>query len=75
MRGNPARLVRAPVLCLCKRRNRRGLAARMLLVRSGSGRTHDGDVSLARGATLCLHRKKTLGFSRGPACDDAVDAS
>jgi hypothetical protein len=32
VRGNAARLVRAPVLCLCKRRNRRGLAARMLLV-------------------------------------------
>ena len=35
MRGNAARPVSAPTLCPCKSRARRGLAARMLLVRQG----------------------------------------
>jgi hypothetical protein len=34
--GNAARLVRAPTLCLCMASGDGGLAARMLLVRSGS---------------------------------------
>ena len=33
---NGAGLVRVPTLCLCKRRHRSGLAARMLLVHRGS---------------------------------------
>ena len=32
VRGNGPRPVRTPTLCLCKRRDRRGLAARMLIV-------------------------------------------
>jgi hypothetical protein len=36
VRGNAARLVSTPTRCLCKRRDRRSLAARMLLVRSSS---------------------------------------
>jgi hypothetical protein len=36
VRGNAARLASTPTLCLCKRPDTRGLAARMLLVRSES---------------------------------------
>ena len=43
MRGNAARPVSAPTLCLCTSRARRGLAARMLLVRSQSRRERGPD--------------------------------
>ena len=63
MRGNAARPVSASMLCLCKSRARRGLAARMLVVHSGSERRPIQDACLPRGAPTRLADTSMAGRS------------
>jgi hypothetical protein len=70
--GNAARLVSTPTLCLCKRRDRRALAAWMLLVRRGRLLSAGGDAPQVARNRLCADR----GGRRCRACHgDTITAA
>ena len=74
VRGNAARLVITPTLCLCKRRDRRGLAARMLLVHCERLRRWRGDTRSSRDADVRPRPRPSIGsrqrtqWRRGGTC-------